>query len=117
MIEALYHHREGLEKALAHDIDNEWRDLLWKVAQGSAQVLSTDTSCIVTQLTRKNELVFWLATGELEEVLELSRDAQAKAKALGVTKAHFIGRRGWGRAQGIKEDGWTPTVTHFTKEI
>lgn len=92
--------------------------LVRRVAAGTALVWEDTRAILITQRTPENELVIWLCAGKLEQVLELSRDACFWAEGMGCTRAHFTGRRGWGRVPAIREDGWVMQAPdHFTKEI
>jgi hypothetical protein len=45
----------------------------------------------------------WVAAGELAEVLQLVRKAEADAKQCGIGAMVFMGRRGWVRAADYRE--------------
>lgn len=74
---------------------------------------------LLTQLPDSGELNIWVAAGEMDEAIELSRDACWWAKhELGITTAYFTGRKGWARVRPVIEDGWErrgPDL--FTKEL
>jgi hypothetical protein len=91
-----------LQKALdlagnTHDID----DVLDAVVADKAQVWSEkDRSLVVTEIIdtpHVSTLRFWLAAGELDDVLILIDRALAWAKENGCHKAVFHGRKGWKR--------------------
>jgi hypothetical protein len=78
-----------------------------------------DTNAVLlTQLPDSGELNIWLAAGEMEQAIELSRDACWWAKQRGIKTAYFTGRKGWARVRSVIEDGWVrrgPDL--FTKEL
>ena len=92
--------------------------LVRRVAARTALVWEDTHAVLLSQRTEENELVIWLAAGKMEQVLELSRDACWWAAGMGCKRAHFTGRRGWGRVPAIREDGWVAQAPdHFTKEL
>lgn len=102
-------HADGLAKALAYAGGTHTvGDVLRAVLAGDAQLHETDRAAIVTEVytyPRKRVVNFWLATGELNEVIRLSHEVMEKAKnEWGCEGAIFTGRRGWEPV--LTADGW-----------
>jgi len=70
---------------------------------------------VVVQVSKKDEVIFWLGAGEMDEVLNLVKLVLHRAKEKGFARAHIIGRRGWERV--LRREGWTPGMIHLTLEI
>lgn len=88
------------------------------VERHEAQWWETDRAVIITEIDgapRAKVLRFWLATGELEEVIALSRGVLEWGKRIGCTQATFAGRRGWEKVLGA--EGWSPKLIVMTREI
>lgn len=115
MTELLERHRAKLEEALEGDDFLGWDDLLRLVDEDRAIVLGDEAGVVVVQLTKKDELVFWLAAGELETVLEYEQAVCEWARGRGIRAAVMEGRRGWEKA--LRTRGWKPTRTVYRKEI
>lgn len=98
------HHAKGIEEALERCGDPATlSEVEAEVLAGRAQVWGDRDALIVTQLI-PGYCHFWIATGELDAVVELSRKIRAWAKAEGYEKATLTGRRGWVRA--LQNEGW-----------
>lgn len=97
-----------------HDLE----DLAQQIRDGSAQLWVEDGACLVTEVQdtpRKRVLRFWLAAGELEPVVALSRKVLAWGKEQGCEMATLVGRRGWVRA--LRDEGWSESLTVMTREV
>lgn len=113
--------RELLAGALAyaggsHTVD----DVLALVAAGQMQKWEGLTSIVVTQINqypRCKELYFFLAAGDMDEVKELYSVILAWGRSQGCDRAGFIGRPGWARSFVTKDEGWTTTMSLYTKEL
>ena len=111
-------HLSGLKKALelsggTHTLE----DMAEQVRTGKSQVWSTENACIVTEINdtpRKRVLHFWLATGDLDAVRELSESVLVWGKQQGCDMATLIGRRGWDKAA---PERWTPVMTVMTRGL
>jgi hypothetical protein len=111
----------GLRRALqASGGTHTLTDVVRLIDNEKAQLWLRDRSCIVTQIKQypqKRVLLFWLATGEREELFEMYPLINAWAKRVpGCELAIFTGRRGWERT-ALVDDGWKPVLTKFIKEI
>lgn len=114
--QTLHEHREDLEKALAYDLDHTWSDLQLMLARGQAKAFFGDNSVLIVVINAKaNELVMWLAAGDKDECLQLSKTAELWGKAMGCKRAHIVGRRGWVRE--LRGEGWDYHTAHLTKEM
>jgi hypothetical protein len=83
-------------------------DVLSAVLDGRATLHETEGAAIVTEFIeypRRRVLNFWLATGALGPVIELSRRVMEWGKGEGCAEAVFLGRRGWVKA--LEGEGWT----------
>ena len=109
----------GIEEALEHGGGtHSLADVIEAVKTGKAQLWLEEDALLVTEvLQHPNKLVlyFWLATGEMEAVIALSRRVIEWGKKQGCTAAGMMGRKGWTRA--LREEGWAPTMVQYTKEI
>lgn len=112
-------HASGLLKALALGGDtHSLADVEAQIKAGDAQLWTADDALIVTEVNiypRKRVLHFWLATGELKPVVELSKRALEWGKGVGCEYATIAGRSGWERA--LKHEGWSPMLTYMRKAI
>lgn len=98
------HHEVGIAEALERCGDpHSVADIAMAVVEGRAQVWGDERALIVTQ-TIPPFLHFWLATGELGRVLELSREIRTWGRGQGLHRSTLTGRRGWLRA--LAADGW-----------
>lgn len=115
----IQHFLPGLAEALergggTHTVE----DLIRQIAEGDAQLHWLRNSAIVTEINdtpRKRVCHFWLATGDLDDVLALSEMVLEWAKRMGCTQATLAGRRGWERV--LASEGWTPALTLMQREI
>ena len=99
----------GLEKALELS-GGEYSvgDVVQEVLRGDAQSWATEHAWIITRVIdapRLKTLHFWLASGEMDEVLELSERVMDWARSIGCAKATMHGRLGWVRV--LKKTGWS----------
>lgn len=93
-------------------------DVLAQIERGDAQAWHEGESVIVTEVhltPRKKLLHFWLAAGELDEVVRLSHRALAWGKGMGCEMATLAGRRGWEKV--LATEGWEPKLTLMRREI
>jgi hypothetical protein len=100
-----------------HTLDNVRQG----IADGVLQLWPAVTSALVTELilypTGLKVVNFFLAGGNLDEVRSLYPIALGWARSQGCTRATFTGRRGWERTFLTREEGWSPSLTYFTKEL
>jgi hypothetical protein len=109
----------GLEKALrlggnTHTL----ADIADMAEAGYAQIHTAKDAVIVTQIhnePQKKVVHFWLASGDLEPVVELSHRVLDWAKGIGCTQATLAGRKGWEKV--LASDGWRPMLTVMGREI
>jgi hypothetical protein len=101
---------EDLERALeyaggAHTLG----DVLTRILSGAAQLWERENACIVTEVydERRKRLHFWLAAGEKEACIALSKEALEWGRSQGCVKATLAGRKGWTRV--LECEGWTPS--------
>lgn len=103
--------------ALAHCGDTHTSaDVLAMVDAGEAVLYVGKRSAIVTQelnLPRGPQLHFWLAAGDLGEVVEMVQNIESEAHDRGIKHLSLVGRRGWKQVlSGFSEAG-----TLMIKEI
>lgn len=96
--------------ALAHSGDTHGpEDVLEMITSGRAALFVGQQSAVVTQeisLPVGRQLHFWLAAGDLDELVEIERDVEQAASERGIRRISIIGRRGWrGRLEGFREAG------------
>lgn len=118
-MEGLERFRPGLEKALKLGGDTHTvRDVVEMILDNRAQIWIVGNALIVTevlQFPRKRVLRFWLATGNGEDCIAVSRRVLEWGKEQGCDLAMITGRRGWVRA--LRDEGWTETMTVLTQEL
>jgi hypothetical protein len=108
-------HVPGIKEALARCGDpRSIEDVIDAIVSKNAQVWGDERALIITQLS--GEYVhFWIATGEMDATLELSREILKWARGLGYTKASLTGRRGWVRA--LATEGWRQTAVQMEHDL
>lgn len=111
---------EKLERALemgggTHTVE----DVVSQLDEGHAQLwLGDGDAVIVTQINDNPQvkvLHFWLAAGELQQVVELSEQVLEWGRSVGCERATLSGRRGWVRA--LADHGWSEQLTVMGREI
>ena len=112
--------RPWIEAALAHDGGfHAIADVERAIADGEAQFWPGARSAVVTQFwmfPRARALNFWLAGGDLGELVDDLRPAiEAWARDRGCTRMVIAGRPGWARA--LKDFGYAPLWTALGKEL
>ena len=83
------------------------QDVADAVLSGHAQLWTAGDGLVVTQVQdhpQGRELVFWIAAGSLEDVLDLAPGIYEWGREIGCVMATFTGRRGWARP--LVEHGW-----------
>ena len=83
---------------------------------GQGRLLDHALFAVVTQelnLPTGRQLHFWLAGGDLNELIKIEQDVEHAAKARGIRRISIIGRRGWQR----KLDGFNEAGVVLTKDI
>lgn len=112
-------HVRGLKEALQYSGGTHTLgDVLQRVTEDHAQLWETENAAIVTEVydyPRQRVVHFWLATGELHAVIELSNHVLEWAKRIGCERATLAGRRGWVRA--LADEGWEPMLTLMGREV
>ena len=91
-------------------------DVMRMVMARDAELYVGGLSAVVTQelnLPTGRQLHFWLAGGDLNELIKIERDVEHAAKARGIRRISIIGRRGWQR----KLDGFNEAGVVLTKDI
>lgn len=109
----------GLEQALEYSGGtHDMADVLDQVEEGKAQMWKRRSAVIVTEIhqyPRQKVCHFWLATGELSDVIGLHREIVAWAKAEGCDRATLAGRKGWVKA--LRDEGWNHGLVLMDKEL
>jgi hypothetical protein len=87
------------------------------IMEKKAQLWPLQNSAIVTEIithpTGLVSMVFWLAGGDLDELLGAVPGIEAWAKKMGCKRIEINGRRGWLRAL----DGFAATSTILAKDL
>ena len=102
--------REHIAAALAHSGDMHSVDsVLEMVEEGSAVLHQRPHSTFVTQefeLPKARQLHFWLAGGDLDDLIEAEKEIVDDARYRGITKVTIIGRPGWQKKlEGFRQAG------------
>ncbi len=90
------------------------------IRSGDAQFWMRDGGVVITRINefgKGRALSYWLAAGNMDDVLSLTTDIEQWAKnEMGCTTAFMTGRRGWSRV--LPAHGWAiePTV-NYRKEL
>jgi hypothetical protein len=90
------------------------------VLTGPYQIWEGAQSVVVTQVVehpRLKEAFAFLAAGNLEEIRALYPNILAWAKAMGCTRASFLGRPGWSRSFLTRDEGWHTESVVYSKEL
>ena len=109
-----------VEKALGYGSRYTAQELAREVVEGRAQLWQEGEGMIITQIEttpRGLELYFWIAVGDLDDVLELEHKVCEWGRSIGCRPANFVGRRGW--TKPLVAHGWTSDerVRLFHKEL
>lgn len=110
--------RPGLEKALALVGTHSMADLVKRVQGGQAQLWVVGEAFIITEIIdypQKRVLRFWVATGELDACIALSRRIMKWGKRRGCELALLTGRRGW--TKPLRKEGWTEKLAVLSQEL
>lgn len=88
-----------------HHLNDIYQLLLNK----EAALFVGERSAVVTQeitLPVGRQLHFWLAGGDLEELVEIEADVEAAARQVGIKRFSIVGRKGWrNKLPGYREAG------------
>jgi hypothetical protein len=93
-------------------------DLLREVAAGEAQLWQNEDAILVTQVVeepRRKVLHFWVAAGDLDACVEMSRRVMEWGRSVGCDYATLTGRKGWLRA--LADEGWSYEFTVMGRPI
>lgn len=93
-------------------------DLKDKIRTGSLRVFHDDDAIIlveVLQYPRCRAVNFFIAAGDLQQVLRLEPIVNAWARANGCDRAYLAGRKGWERT--LNEMDWHPAFRVLEKRI
>lgn len=113
-------HLNGLAKALkgASGPTHTVGDVLRLVAREQAQLWLSDGALIITEVCDEplaRVLNVWVATGELDPVLELSDRVEEWARENGCKYMTLVGRRGW--LPVLRSRGWQNPQLLLEKEL
>lgn len=102
--------RPHITAALEHSGDTHTtEDVFAMIQRGDAHLYVGANSAVVTQdldLPTGKQLHFWLAGGDLNELIKIEQDVEQAARERGIRRISIIGRRGWRRRlQGFREAG------------
>ena len=107
------HLSDALEYSNGMSDINDVRDSL---AKNEADLWVGKNSAIVTQVMETHKakaLVYYLAGGDLKELIEMTEHIENLAKDMGCSKVLINGRAGWGKALG----GYKERTRIFEKEL
>ena len=112
-------HLVGFEKALQHSGGTHTlQDVADSVESGRAQFWTEGNAAIITELRETPQvkvLHFWLATGELEDVISLSEKIIDWGRHNGYKRATLAGRKGWEKVLALT--GWEPELVLMGRKI
>lgn len=99
-----------IKAALKHSGDtHNAQDVFAMIQNGEANLYVGANSAVVTQdlnLPTGKQLHFWLAGGDLNELIKIEQDVEQAARERGIRRISIIGRRGWRkRLEGFREAG------------
>ena len=84
-------------------------DVYYLVLNNEAALFVGKKSAVVTQeiiLPVGRQLHFWLAGGDLEELVDIEADVRAAAREKGIKRFSIVGRKGWrNKLPGYREAG------------
>jgi hypothetical protein len=95
-----------------HSLD----DVKEEIQQGKAQMWPGEDCVVITNVVdypQKKVLLYWIAGGDLTEIMSLEDIISDFARGHGCTSAIIHGRRGWLKAL----TGWDERGTTVTKEL
>lgn len=109
-----------VERALGYSSTYDVREMAIEILEGRAQLHQEGEAMIVTQLDVKPREVilrFWIAAGQMDDVLTLAEKVYAWGREKGCTRAVFIGRHGWEKP--LATHGWEANkrMVLFEKEL
>lgn len=94
-------------------------DVVGALVSGEMQLWATDAAAVVTELQmfpQYRACNFFLAGGDMNQLAHFQRVIGEWAKAQGCQRLTITGRRGWERTF-LKDEGYTPKWTTFSKEL
>ena len=84
-------------------------DVYYLLLNKEAALFVGEKSAVVTQemiLPVGRQLHFWLAGGDLDELVEIEADVEAAAREKGIKRFSIVGRKGWrNKLPGYREAG------------
>lgn len=107
-----------LDEALRLDQGHSLGDVLELVSDEKAQIWEAPNAVLVTQVheyPKGRVLHFWLAGGDLDEVVKLSHTAMDWGRSVGCVRATLTGRRGWKKV--LAEQGWSEEATMLGRSL
>jgi hypothetical protein len=102
------------EAGRTHEIE----DVMRALRTGDAQVWVENDSVIITELLvfpRRSVLRYWLAAGDMDDMLTLLPKLEAWGREQGATLAEMVGRRGWRKE--AQANGYEAAATIYRKDI
>lgn len=89
-------------------------DVKEELAEGRAMLWQGEKSAVVVEL-KGQVLHFWLAGGDLDEILSIRVGVEAFGRAHGYQLITLMGRKGWARR--LRPHGYTPRDGYLVKEL
>ena len=112
-------HIEGIKKALEHcGGTHSLQHVVDRLESGDAQYWEEGSAAIITELRETPNmrvLHFWLATGDLEDVILLSERIIEWGRYVGCQRATLAGRKGWEKV--LARNGWSPELVLMGRDI
>jgi hypothetical protein len=99
-----------IEAALKKSGDlNTWDEVVDGISSGIMQLWANNSACIVTEIVVYPDVKavnIFLAGGELDGILQMTKNVKEWAKLQGCSFASFSGRFGWQKP--LEKMGWKP---------
>jgi hypothetical protein len=93
-------------------------DIAVGVLNGTMQLWPAERACAVTEIVvypNKKVLHVFLAAGEMDQIVDMQKSAEAWGKAQDCTAMTIAGRKGWSKV--LKDHGYEEKFVTLAKEI
>lgn len=115
----IHDYRELIEAALAHGGNtHSFGDVVDRVSDGRAQLWPAPRGVAITEIISypcKKVLHIWLASGEMDQLLDMIGSAEKWGRTQGCTSLTVSGRLGWQRV--LDRHGFRPVLVTLEREI
>lgn len=119
MMPNIHDYRELIQAALDHGGNtHSFEDVVDRVATGRAQLWPAPRGVAITEIIsypRKKVLHVWLASGDMDQLLDMIDSAQQWGRTQGCTSLTVSGRLGWQRV--LNRHGFKPVLVTLEREF